>query len=214
MKPSPIPIIGIDNAIAELGYPDTVWYRGHSAAHRLIPTLWRFFNETENASQIVEQPEMNASVSSNNRLLDYFSRLIRLHHSYSPTRLLEWTENLYVALFCAMVRESGQPAVYVLDPVALNTISNIAGVICLDALTENDSDGIGGLSETCLPVHPIAIDNHPVAQKGVRNDSIYTLHGTNFQPLEDQCPSCVRQVLITEEERSLVIKGLLSGQWI
>jgi hypothetical protein len=151
------PFVGIENAIAKLGYPETIWYRGHSAEHRLLPALYRFPHGVENEIKIIEQHSSNTCAPGEKSSKHGITALIALHHSYVPTRLLEWTGYLHVALFCALVRESGRPVVFVLDPVALNACSKVAGIVKLDSYSQTSCDFSRWPNGSSLSEHPVAI---------------------------------------------------------
>lgn len=187
----------IERAIADLASTDSIWFRGHARQHRLVPALFRFSGGAANERKIIDQYRHHISDVSRHGL----SMLIALHHSYVPTRLLAWTESLHVALFCALVRES-DPAVFVLNPIALNACSEIDGIIKVNSHTPSDREILNA-----LPERPVAIDG-----RSADTELIFTLHGKSELPLEEQCPDCVRKVVLTEEERSLAEQVILSGR--
>jgi hypothetical protein len=118
---------GVEDAIAKLGNPNTIWFRGHSASHRLVPALFRFPNGANNESKMFELYKRHPSTIDGKAAENEESILLCMHHNYFPTRLLAWTGSLHVALFCALVRESDNPALFILDPVALNAYSKLPG---------------------------------------------------------------------------------------
>jgi len=200
----------IERAIAELGSPEVIWFRGHARHHRLLPALFRFTGAAANEQHVINQYRAHLSdrgISSADRGL---SVLIRLHHSYVPTRLLAWTESLHVALFCALMRESA-PAVFVLNPHALNTLSKTDGIVKLDANPSRSGEILNWPNEGSLPERPLAIDGRGAEPEA--ETFLFTLHGTNELPLEEQCPDCVRKVVLTGEEISLAEQVILSAHW-
>ena len=192
----------IECAIAELGQTDAIWFRGHAQQHRLVPALFRFSGGAVHERKIIDQYRHLSGVGLRTTAHD-LSMLIALHHSYVPTRLLAWTESLHVALFCALVRES-EPAVFVLNPVALNAHSKAQGIIKVNSYPPS----------LWLPERPVAIDGRSTEREAVETELIFTLHGTNELPLEEQCPDCVRKIVLTKEERSLAEEVILSGRWM
>jgi hypothetical protein len=123
MKSLQHPFRGIEGAIVDLGYPETIWYRGHAREHRLLPALYRLPGGAENERRIVERYRQHTSGSDVKTSKHGLTMLIGMHHSYVSTRLLGWTESLHVALFCALMRELDKPTVFVFDPVALTRIA-------------------------------------------------------------------------------------------
>ena len=202
----------IECAIAELGSTDSIWFRGHARQHRLIPALYRFPSGAANESNIIEQYRRYTSDSGVRTAGRGLSMLITLHHSYVPTRLLAWTESLHVALFCALVRES-YPAVFVLNPVALNAHSKIEGILKVDSHPPSDCELLNWPNHSWLPEQPIAIDGRSTESDAIETEFIFTLHGTNELPLEEQCSDCVRKVVLTKEERLLAAEVILSVRW-
>jgi len=204
----------IESAIAKLGYPGIIWFRGHTAAHRLIPALFRFPHGAKKESQIVELYECH-SPNKNEKSTAYgLMTLLEMHHNYFPTRLLAWTESLHVALFCALVRESNNPTLFILDPVALNAFSKIDGIRKLDSFIPIGSNLSCLISQSAQYEYPIAIDGDITKNKIVGTENIFTFHGTDERSLEEQCPNCVIKVILTEEEKSYAENGILSGMWL
>ena len=192
----------VDAAIAELGYDGRAWLRGHTAAHRLIPALYRFPTGLERERVLVERSRSHYGIPSASAD-GFLQALVALHHRYVPTRLLEWTRSLHVALFCALIREYGQPAIFVLNPTTLNAISGLSGT----ALTDSTSAELGRPART----HPVAFE-----LKGTRHavdDHLFTLHGADTTPLEEQCPACIRKIILTDEEAASARDYILSGEW-
>jgi len=187
----------IERAIAELGSPDVIWFRGHARHHRLLPALFRFSDGAANEQFLIDRYRARMSDREVGPGDSSLAMLIGLHHSYVPTRLLAWTESLHVALFCALVRES-EPAVFVLNPLALNA--------------QSKTDGIIKLLPYPPPERPMAIDGRTPDSEA--ETFLFTLHGTNELPLEEQCPDCVRKVVLTAEEISFAEQVILSGSWM
>jgi len=202
---------GIAAAIAELGHPRRVWFRGHVATHQLLPSLFRFPGGAELEQRIFARLNREGHGCGQGRV-GGLDALLATQQRYVPTRLLAWTERLPVALFCALVRESDQPAVFVLDPIALNAVSGISGVF------KSSSRTLGGVNLSAWPLGrswpkaPIAVDGgSPGSQDGGTLEAVYTVHGVRGDPLEKQCPHCVRRVVLTDEERARSMRAILDG---
>ena len=150
---------GIEAAKVELGNPKRVWFWGHGSEHHLLPSLFRFprrRGEANNASSSASDSH-TSGVARKAAALAGLERYSPCMTPYVPTRVLAWTERLAVALFCALVRESDHPTVFVLDPVALNAVSNVAGVARLGSQSSGRRLASRlGLSELALPGAPLA----------------------------------------------------------
>ena len=186
-------------AVDELGCGEAVWLRGHVAQHRLLPSLFRFPGGPEHEQLLIARSRL-ISGPDEARPDRSLAALVALHHRYVPTRLLAWTRSLHVALFCALIREQDQPAIFVLNPVALNALSGIHGVVRLPARF--------GAADAAARVHPIAIEATGATAPEI---DLFTAHGRSSLPLEEQCPTCVRKVILTEAETALARQYVLSS---
>jgi FRG domain len=111
---------------------EEVWYRGvNSSKYRLLPSLLRCFKEKEPDPEDVRELEANLffeflakARTAETPALDHWDVLFLMQHYGAPTRLLDWTEVLYVALYFAVANsKSGEeqtPRLYIMNPYALN----------------------------------------------------------------------------------------------
>ncbi len=213
MKSKQISFDAIETAITKLGRPDAIWFRGHVAEHRLIPTLFRFPHGAKKEPQIFKLYKEH-SYLIDKKILDDHTVLFAMHQNYFPTRLISWTESLHVAIFCALVRESPNPTLFILDPVALNRYSKLTGIMKLETFTRKENDCMRLSNLSTLSEYPIAIEGDFTDDKEISTEEIFTLHGTNELSLEELCPNCVIKLVLTEEEKSFAREGILSGRWL
>jgi hypothetical protein len=201
-------IASIENALAAMGNPRTIWFRGHTATHRLLPSLFRFSEGVANERRIIEAFRRNFTAAEfSGHVLD---TLVALHHSYAPTRLLAWTDRLEVALFCALVRESDEAALFLLDPIALNSNSQIAELVTMDSHDRSAREFLDGVVKFSWGQRPVALTARASCSPNLIADSSFTLHGTDSRSLDAQFPGCVRKVVLTASDKALAAERVLA----
>ena len=201
------PFKSIDEAIAQLGQPETIWLRGHTEMHRLVPWLLRLRGGLDVEAQIA-----NRFLCRDTRLRKSFHDLesiIEMHNSYVPTRLINWTDSLYVAVFCALAREFEAPTIFVLNPLELNRLSGLGEIPSINSLNRVSTYLSGWPTKLMLPDAPVAVRSSLGHLSSSR--AFYTLHGSDPRPLEEQCFDCVKKVVLTDKERSMATEYVLAG---
>lgn len=205
---------------------DIRWYRGcGDSSYELIPSLYRHPGLTDASSLYEKEFEILKRfkqrsipyIVSDWRWNDDLSILFIMQHYRVPTRLLDWTENPYIALYFALTgaeykKVAAEPeyetdaAVWVLSPSLWNQ----------KALDEEPSPGIVSPPD----------DNHlngykpgssyrkpePIALYGVYNSlrivaqkGVFTLFGNRIRPMEksyidnDYPQDCLIKLIIKKE---------------
>jgi hypothetical protein len=115
------------------------WFRGHSSQYRdLTPRVFRhdFYSDVHNSfspeteSQIIKEfkrisPSLQINLPDDDNHLDW---LILMQHFGTPTRLLDWSENILVALFFAVIDDPDNDGeLWTIYPQELNGLSGIPG---------------------------------------------------------------------------------------
>lgn len=194
-------LAGLQQARSKLGNPQEVWYRGHSRLrYVLTPSLFRY-----STGVMKEQDLFNDYARSAARLLPQRSndweRLFDMQHYGVPTRLLDWTEVLGIAVAFALYdtredNETSAAAVFVLNPAALNKKSGHAAIKQAPADAVFDYKNMYWHGNPVTPTFPIAF--RPILQSDrlVAQSGTFTIHGSDLRTLDMQTPDCVRRLVL------------------
>ncbi|MGJ0485303.1 MAG: FRG domain-containing protein [Methylomicrobium sp.] len=123
---------------SDKNYADTnkeTWFRGQpDYAHRLIPSVFRniFNNDNPSYNQIEMYDEAGMYAEFVRRYPEHshnhknvFEWLTLMQHYHLPTRLLDWTTNLLVALFfCCNGEKDKDGAIFAFNPMADYSLPN------------------------------------------------------------------------------------------
>ena len=198
----------VTEARAALGNPKVVWFRGHSdASWALLPTLFRIPSGVDGV-----QMEKRAFLEFKRTASRLFERrhsdweiLFDMQHYWVPTRLLDWSEVLGVAVAFILHNEYGKvedSALFVLDPLALNKLSGISEVKSVPDDPTFDYRAIYWDKQPFAAQHPIAIIPPMQTDRVFAQRGVFTIHGDNPAALEKQCPEVVKRVLLKKEAKA------------
>lgn len=189
----------IKGARAQLGNPDTVWYRGQrNKDWGLLPSLYRYSNGLNKEKALFDR----FARLSHNLMVDPRSdweTLFDMQHYYVPTRLLDWSEALGVSTYFAIMGwnrhrdANSEPCIWILDPLRLNNFSIRREEI---KRTDHDFDyrRVYWEKQPTPTMFPIAIEP-PYRNRRIRAQrGAFTIHGEDSRPLNEICPDCVKRV--------------------
>jgi len=188
------------------------FFRGHSNLQfPLLPTLQRMASERNWSEREMLSKEdaffweFQARAHDLHGLqFDDWDYLFAMRHHGIPTRLLDWTESLAVALYFAVESASagkaGQPCIWVLNPYALNEKKWGRDLVAprylgWDAQEETFYTYGDLIVERLIDwkwpvaVYPMQRLARMRAQRGW-----FTVHGTDFRPIEQIAPTCVLRI--------------------
>jgi hypothetical protein len=185
----------------------SLWYRGCGlATHELRPSLYRHRKATTPEQLATLERELMTRFRQ--RSIPYHSRslsedwdaLFFMQHYKIPTRLLDWTENPFIALHFALMdapstrTKSGNltyesdAAVWILDPVVWNQHA-LRHQSFKGAILTPDDEALKGYRPA--PAFE-GMRNHPVALYGAHNSGrivaqqgAFTIFGRETTPMED-----------------------------
>jgi len=184
----------VDKATRKCG--DMPFFRGHTnSMWKLVPSLFRKkFYEKSECHMYYDFLSYSGPLYESKR--SSWEVLFDMRHCGVPTRLLDWTETLAVALYFSIHGRVLRPAIWILNPFKLN--EQVAGLNLINPISDLDYDYfLAYITQRDIPPNgPLAMippkqNKRQFAQKGV-----FTLHGRISDPLEKQFPDCVRMLYI------------------
>ncbi|WP_079222601.1 FRG domain-containing protein [Stenotrophomonas maltophilia] len=183
----------------ELGGPQELWYRGHANPDWLLtPSLHRHNDWEQKEKLLFSEFTKTASRLFEKRGSDW-EILFDMQHYWVPTRLLDWSTVMGVAIAFILHSDQGDErdgALFILDPVRLNRLSGRHDVI-------NVPEDRDFQYQTIYWEHrPIRIERPLAIRPGQQSDRIraqkgvFTVHGTVGAGFEANAQDCFKKIVL------------------
>jgi hypothetical protein len=205
-----------------------IWYRGLSNnKYQLLPSLFRKPSkpvQTEGVSMDRRQQEKNLFARFKTQagqllpapLHSSWEVLSLMQHHGFPTRMMDWTTSLFTAAYFALEYESDpeSPCLWLLNPFKLNKTAFGRSVIFdqVDRLPEeayedfikepiesSATSAIANAGQTWPAQFPVASNPIWCHPRVLRQNGVFTIHGTDERPLDEQGQDLVTQIVIPKE---------------
>lgn len=197
-------LAAIKEAESELGNPREVWYRGHSNENwSLIPSVMRV-----NDWEIKEKELFLEFTKIASRLFDKRSNdwetLFDMQHYWIPTRLLDWTTVMGVAIAFILhndYAEAENSALFVLDPTSLNRLSGRHEII---NVPEDKGFEYKKIYWERIPVQidrPLAIRPGQQSDRIRAQKGVFTVHGTLESGFETSADQCFKKIVLPSDAK-------------
>ncbi len=188
------------------------FFRGHSkVVDDLIPKVYRSnFGcwEKKTTSEFLKYGRNYVSQFPSNKL----EILYLMQHYGTPTRLLDWTENILVALYFAVSEDKDSDGeIWILNPQYIDeeikkldyNYSNLLEVLCLEPFLDNSDSSIDFKSVIPVYIRPNYTNSRMNSQQSIF--TIHPNHNTNGIKLTDCLTNVIAldKLIIPKEKKSL-----------
>ncbi|TNE62252.1 MAG: FRG domain-containing protein [Alphaproteobacteria bacterium] len=179
------------------------WFRGVSdAKYKLLPSIFRYGDLSQKEFDITKKFRLRAPGFGPTPHTDRIDQwLFLMQHHGVPTRLLDWSESLLVAVYFAVSRvktaqgAKADAAIFAIDPTQLNLAAgmgsecnraNFPNTWAQNSALQTIKIAFGTASDRPIPVFhtPIAIYPSTIHARVGSQKSCFTLHGTLTSEIE------------------------------
>jgi hypothetical protein len=175
------------------------WYRGCRAGHsELKPTLFRHRDVVDIDSlkklerQVLSRFKQQCVPYLTRSLDEPWEYVFLAQHFGVPTRLLDWTENPFVALYFALetnpsLDDCGDSTIWILDPAKWNQFVLAQSSYEGGPLSTDDPDFTGYEPSPAGPTRkdPVGIYGTHNSARIVAQKGVFTIFGLNISPMEE-----------------------------
>lgn len=197
-----------------------LWFRGlNKSSHHLLPKILR---DGKQAPEVFER-ELRLLTRFRQRSLAYWSEgysqtdwehLFAMQHYGLPTRLLDWSENLFVAAYFALSSTPNNaedpPAIWCVDPVAWNRatpyLSGFGETIHILTTADDEADSYRPVTNKKRLAPPLALFGTHNSDRIVAQRGTFMVWGNDTRPLEDfaaEYPSTIWKIKLRDQQESL-----------
>lgn len=191
----------VREAERNLGSPPEPWYRGHTNhSWQLVPSLPRESNWEIKEKQLFFEFSRTASRLFEKRTSDW-ETLFDMQHYWVPTRLLDWTTVLGVAIAFILhgdYSDTEDSALFVLDPIALNRLSGRPEVINIPEDKGFDYKTIYWENRPFQIERPLAVrPSQQISDRLRAQQGTFTVYGTGAAMFEvAPTTNCFRKIIL------------------
>jgi len=180
---------------------EEIWFRGQAdAKYSLLPSLFRTEKGREvEKAMFFKYRQLSRKLPTVYNETSAWDDLFYMQHYSIPTRLLDWSENLGIALFFATYgcKAETDVGLYLLNPHKLNKKSSLQGI----PIIPDDVMGLeymeNYLNNTSITPHfPIAIKPYFTNDRLNAQRGMFTIHGNNLENIENSCSEAVVKIII------------------
>ncbi len=191
----------VEKIKTEWNNPPVLWYRGHTSYdYELIPSLFRFHGGAKKERELFREfVKFMDNINTGYNHDDWYI-LFNMQHFGIPTRLLDWTEVIGIALFFAVTGNTDMPCIFMLNPEKLNMQSGEPSVIMVPNEYNFAYKKRFWYGDPEQMVYPKAIAPSTYCNPRIqRQRGNFTIHGNREEPLEELRPDCVIKIVLKGE---------------